>query len=343
MPMQSAANWQAFFTDFAAHCTVTGDCMWPRAIAIGIGEGGVSAINHRVALGIAGVNCITVHTDQHSLLHSHAARKLTLDSSALGKTGLDAGRRIAQDNIDSIYSALDRNDMVFIIPDMRDATAVGIASVIARIAKRRLQVTLGIAIRPFSFENEQNRKTARANEKAFALYVDCLIVIPGKLLTKRRKAQAESGALYDKANELCRVAVNGLSNGIGKGLYDGVAGSNSIQATCYEYRGLLGAKTTLIGVGAASGEDRAAIAWLRAINNPFLDGKWEDMHSLNKILINITVGAGSCLSNRDVSETIGLVRKYVHNGAYIVFVVSTEDALEEEFRIALLADEFTGR
>ena len=320
-----------------------GDFM--RANAIGIGEGGVRAINHMLALGIDGVNCITVHTDKQSVRHSNAARKLTLadDSNVLRKPGQHASSRIAKANIDCTSSALDRTDMVFIIPDLRDATAVGIASVIARRAQERSRITLGVAMQPFSFEDKQCRRTARANEEAFALCVDSLIVIPGTLVTKRRKAQDDSDAFHGKAYEFCRVAVQGLYDGIGKGEYHDIANPDPIQQIWQDYRGLLGAKTTLLEVGAASGRRRAVMAVLKAFNSPFLENTWKNLRELQKVLISITARAGSRLSRRDVCEAVEEVKDYFHSYASTVLSVSTEDSLDEELRIAVFAENFTGQ
>jgi cell division GTPase FtsZ len=222
---------------------------------------------------------------------------------------------------------------------MRDPQAVGIASVVARIARKRFQVTLGIAMRPFSFEPEQSRRTARRNEKAFAPCVESLIVIPSKLVTARRKVPDEDGrqALREGANELCRVAVAGLYEGIGKGLYRDIEEPD--VPVYYDYRGLLGAKAILLGTGAASGEDSSRMAVLRALDNPLLATQ-KVLRGLNKILINITAGPDACLSYQDVRDAVRLLRRHVHRDAYIVCAVSTEDSLAEEFRIALFAEEF---
>ena len=168
-------------------------------------------------------------------------------------------------------------------------------------------------------------------------------MVPGKIVTTRRKPpdEDERQALHNKANELCRIAVSSLYEGIGKGLYRDIADPDPIRPAWYDYWGLLGPKAILLGVGAASGEDSSRRAVMRAFSNPFLLRKWKGLRNLDKILVNITAGASACLSYQNVRDAVRLVSHFVDNDAYIICAVSTEDTLAEEFRIALLAEELS--
>ena len=301
---------------------------------VGIGGGGVNAVNRMIEAGLKGVEFIAINTDAQQLIMSDADVKLDIGRKSTRGLGAGAapevGRQAALDHLDEIEEVLRGADMVFVTAGEGGGTGTGGAPVIAKAAKDLGALTVGVVTKPFSFEAKH--RTAQAEEGIANLRaeVDTLIVIPNDRLL----------AISDRtitAVEAFRSADQVLLSGV-QGITDLITTPGLINLDFADVKSVMaGAGSALMGIGSARGEARAIRAAELAIASPLLEASIDGARG-----VLMSIAGGSDLGLFELSEAAELVAKCAHPDANIIFGTVIDDALGDEVRITVIAAGFDG-
>jgi len=299
---------------------------------IGCGGGGSNAVNRMVAGGVKGVEFITVNTDAQALHLSSADIKLQIGEKLTRGLGAGAnpevGKKAAEESRELIENALRGADMVFVTAGMGGGTGTGAAPVIAGIAKELGALTVGVVTRPFSFEGRKRSLQAEAGINALKEEVDTLIVIPNDRLLEIVDKNTPMLEAFREADNVLRQGVQGISDLIA------VPGLINLDfadvKTIMTYRG-----SALMGIGVASGENRAAEAARRAISSPLLETSIEGSRG---VLMNIT--GGSNLSLYEVNEAADIVSSAADLDVNMIFGAVINEDLKNEIVVTVIATGF---
>jgi cell division protein FtsZ len=301
---------------------------------VGIGGGGVNAVNRMIEVGLKGVEFIAVNTDAQALLMSDADVKLDVGRELTRGLGAGAdpsvGRQAAEDNTEEIEEVLKGADMVFVTAGEGGGTGTGGAPVVARIARELGALTIGVVTRPFSFEGR--RRGAQAEEGIAALReeVDTLIVIPNDRLLSISDKRVSVLDAFHSADQVLLSGVQGIT--------DLITTPGLINLDFADVKSVMtGAGTALMGIGSARGDDRALVAAEGAIASPLLEASIEGAHG---VLMNIS--GGSDLGLFEIHEAAQLVAESAHPDANIIFGAVIDDALGDEVRVTVIAAGFDG-
>jgi len=297
---------------------------------IGVGGGGGNAVNHMMESSIEGVDFISANTDAQALKHSTVKTILQLGAAITKGLGAGAnpsvGRQAAEEDRDRIRDALEGADMVFITAGMGGGTGTGAAPVVAEVAKELGILTVAVVTKPFPFEGGKRMKVAEEGIEALASQVDSLITIPNeKLLAVLGKEMSLLNA-FKAANDILLNATRGVAELITRhGLINvDFADVKAVMAEMGE---------AMMGMGAASGENRAREAAMAAINSPLLGDI--DLSGAKGILVNIT--AGMDLTIGEFDEVGNTVRDFADEDATVVVGTVIEPDLEGEMRVTVVA------
>ncbi len=297
---------------------------------IGVGGGGGNAVNHMMESSIEGVDFISANTDAQALKHSTVKTILQLGAAITKGLGAGAnpsvGRQAAEEDRDRIRDALEGADMVFITAGMGGGTGTGAAPVVAEVAKELGILTVAVVTKPFPFEGGKRMKVAEEGIEALASQVDSLITIPNeKLLAVLGKEMSLLNA-FKAANDILLNATRGVAELITRhGLINvDFADVKAVMAEMGE---------AMMGMGAASGENRARDAAVAAINSPLLGDI--DLSGAKGILVNIT--AGMDLTIGEFDEVGNTVRDFADEDATVVVGTVIEPDLEGEMRVTVVA------
>jgi cell division protein FtsZ len=301
---------------------------------VGIGGGGVNAVNRMIEVGLKGVEFIAVNTDAQALLMSDADVKLDIGRELTRGLGAGAdpsiGRQAADDNTEEIEEVLKGADMVFVTAGEGGGTGTGGAPVVARIARELGALTIGVVTRPFSFEGK--RRGAQAEEGIAALReeVDTLIVIPNDRLLSISDKRVSVLDAFHSADQVLLSGVQGIT--------DLITTPGLINLDFADVKSVMsGAGSALMGIGSARGDDRAIVAAEGAIASPLLEASIEGAHG---VLMNIS--GGSDLGLFEIHEAAQLVADAAHPDANIIFGAVIDDALGDEVRVTVIAAGFDG-
>jgi cell division protein FtsZ len=301
---------------------------------VGIGGGGVNAVNRMIEVGLKGVEFIAVNTDAQALLMSDADVKLDIGRELTRGLGAGAdpsiGRQAADDNTEEIEEVLKGADMVFVTAGEGGGTGTGGAPVIARIARDLGALTIGVVTRPFSFEGK--RRSAQAEEGIAALReeVDTLIVIPNDRLLSISDKRVSVLDAFHSADQVLLSGVQGIT--------DLITTPGLINLDFADVKSVMsGAGSALMGIGSARGDDRAIVAAEGAIASPLLEASIEGAHG---VLMNVS--GGSDLGLFEIHEAAQLVADAAHPDANIIFGAVIDDALGDEVRVTVIAAGFDG-
>ncbi len=302
---------------------------------IGVGGGGSNAVNRMIRAEMMGVEFIALNTDAQALLQSDAPHKLRIGDKltrGLGAGGDAAiGERAAEEDTDKIAQALEGSDMVFITSGLGGGTGSGAAPVVAEIAKEQGALTIAVVTKPFSFEGAKRKLTAERSAEALKAKVDTLITIPNDRL--RDVVQKNTSIL-----DAFRVVDDVLRQGV-QGISDIITVPGLINLDFADVRAIMkDAGSALMGIGRASGENRAVEAARQAIASPLLE---VDIAGAQGILFNVT--GGSNLSLFEVTEAAEEIRAAADPEANIIFGTSFNERLGEEVAITVIATGFDGK
>lgn len=301
---------------------------------VGIGGGGVNAINRMIDVGLKGVEFIAINTDAQHLLMSDADVKLDIGrktTRGLG-AGMDPekGRAAALDHADDIEEILRGADMVFVTAGEGGGTGTGAAPIVAKIARDLGALTIGVVTRPFSFEAKLRATQADAGIEALRSEVDTLIVIPNDRLLAISDRTITLADAFKSADQVLLSGVQGITEIITQpGLIN--LDFADVQAV------MSGAGSALMGIGSARGENRALRAAELAISSPLLEASIDGAMG-----VLLSISGGSDLGLFEVNEACELVQSAVHPNAKFIFGTTIDDALGDEVRITVVAAGFEG-
>jgi cell division protein FtsZ len=299
---------------------------------VGIGGGGVNAVNRMIDVGLKGVEFIAVNTDAQALLMSDADVKLDIGRDLTRGLGAGAdpevGRQAAEEHRGEIEEVLKGSDMVFITAGKGGGTGTGGAPVLAEIAKSMGALTIGVVTRPFAFEGRQRAVKAEQGITNLKDKVDTLIVIPNDRLL-------DVGDATTSVLEAFRMADEVLLQGV-QGITDLITTPGLINLDFADVKAVMtDAGSSLMGIGQARGDNRAAEAAASAISSPLLEASIEGARG---VLLNIA--GGSDLGLFEVNEAAGIIAKAAHPDANIIFGAVVDDTLGDEVRVTVIAAGF---
>jgi cell division protein FtsZ len=299
---------------------------------VGIGGGGVNAVNRMIEQGLKGVEFIAINTDAQALLMSDADVKLDVGRDSTRGLGAGAdpevGRRAAEDAKDDIEELLRGADMVFVTAGEGGGTGTGGAPIVANVARKLGALTVGVVTRPFSFEGKRRSTQAETGIAALRDNCDTLIVIPNDRLLQMGDAHVSLMDAFRSADEV-------LLNGV-QGITDLITTPGLINVDFADVKGIMsGAGTALMGIGSARGDGRALKAAEIAINSPLLE---QSMEGAQGVLMSIA--GGSDLGLFEINEAASLVQEAAHPDANIIFGTVIDDSLGDEVRVTVIAAGF---
>ncbi|MGE5627336.1 MAG: cell division protein FtsZ [Solirubrobacterales bacterium] len=296
---------------------------------IGVGGGGNNAINRMAASSIKGVELISVNTDLKSLNGTNGDKKLQIGvklTKGLGSgSNPDIGEMAALENEKEIKDLLKGADMVFVTAGMGGGTGTGAAPIVASIAKKMGILTIGIVTKPFPFEGKRRMDNAIKGIEKLRQNVDSLIVIlNGNLLDANNKKISFLEA-FNIVDEVLRVGISGITGIINNpGLIN--VDFNDI-CTIMKDSGI-----AHMGIGVASGEDRAVKAADQAMNSPLLE---TSLNGATGLLVNVS--GSSNISLLEINDAVNHIEKHVHSDAEIIFGTTIDETLKDEICITLIA------
>ena len=299
---------------------------------VGVGGGGVNAVNRMIDRGLRGVEFIAINTDAQALLLSDADVKLDIGRDLTRGLGAGAdpeiGRRAAEDHQEEIEQALAGADMVFVTAGEGGGTGTGGAPVVARIAKSIGALTVGVVTKPFSFEGKRRMSQAEVGVQALKDEVDTLIVVPNDRLLEISDRSVSMLEAFETADRVLLAGVQGITDLITTpGLMNlDFADVKSVM----QYAG-----TALMGIGSSRGADRAIKAAELAVASPLLDSSIEGAQG-----VLISIQGGSNLGLYEISDAAKLVEESVHPDANIIFGAVIDDSLGDEVRVTVIAAGF---
>jgi len=301
---------------------------------VGIGGGGVNAVNRMIDVGLKGVEFIAINTDAQALLMSDADVKLDIGRKLTRGLGAGAapeiGRQAALDHIDEIEEVLRGADMVFITAGEGGGTGTGGAPIVAKVAKDLGALTVGVVTKPFTFEGK--RRSAQADEGIENLRseVDTLIVIPNDRLLAISDRSISALEAFKTADQVLLSGVQGIT--------DLITTPGLINLDFADVKSVMsGAGSALMGIGSACGEARSIRAAELAISSPLLEASIDGAHG-----VLLSIAGGSDLGLFEISEAAELVAQSAHPDANIIYGTVIDDALGDEVRVTVIAAGFDG-
>ncbi|MGO2746041.1 cell division protein FtsZ [Microbacterium sp.] len=301
---------------------------------VGVGGGGVNAVNRMIDLGLRGVEFIAVNTDAQALLMSDADVKLDVGRELTRGLGAGAdpevGRRAAEDHAEEIEQALAGADMVFVTAGEGGGTGTGGAPVVARIAKSIGALTIGVVTKPFSFEGRRRQSQAEEGVAKLKEEVDTLIVVPNDRLLEISDRGISMIEAFATADQVLLAGVQGIT--------DLITTPGLINLDFADVKSVMqGAGSALMGIGSARGADRAIKAAELAVESPLLEASIEGAHG-----VLLSVQGGSNLGIFEIHDAADLVKEAAHPEANIIFGTVIDDTLGDEVRVTVIAAGFDG-
>lgn len=299
---------------------------------VGVGGGGVNAVNRMIEEGLKGVEFVAINTDSQALLFTDADTKLDIGREATRGLGAGAnpevGRTSAEDHKQEIEESLKGSDMVFVTAGEGGGTGTGAAPVVAGIAKKMGALTIGVVTRPFTFEGKRRTRQALEGIEQLKQVCDTVIVIPNDRLLQLGDAELSMMDAFRAADEVLYNGVQGITNLI---TIPGV-----INVDFADVRSVMAdAGSALMGVGSASGEGRVMSATEQAINSPLLEATMEGAKG-----VLLSVAGGSDLGIMEVNTAASIVQEKADEDANIIFGTIIDDNLGDEVRVTIIATGF---
>lgn len=301
---------------------------------VGVGGGGVNAVNRMIDGDMRGVEFIAVNTDAQALLMSGANVKIDIGRELTRGLGAGAdpavGRRAAEDHRDEIEAALKGADMVFVTAGEGGGTGTGAAPVVAAIARSLGALTVGVVTKPFAFEGPRRAAQAEAGIAELRAAVDTLIVVPNQRLLDLEDQKISIPEAFMVADSILKYGVQGIT--------DLIAVPGLINLDFADVRSVMEqAGSALMGIGTAKGEDRAIRAAEMAIHSPLLEAS---IDGANGVLL--LVQGASNLGLHEVDNAARMVQEAVNPQANVIWGCTIDDSLGDEIRITVIAAGFEG-
>ena len=302
----------------------------PRIAVIGVGGGGTNAVDNMIALELKGVEFIVANTDAQQLIHSRADRRIQLGPHITQGLGAGAkpeiGRAAAEEAADELVRHLDGTHMVFVTAGMGGGTGTGAAPVIARMARERNILTVGVVTKPFGFEGVRRARSADQGIEELQQYVDTLIVIPNQNLFRMANEKTTWKEAFKMADNVLYMGVRGVT--------DLMMAPGLVNLDFADIRTVMAEMgKAMMGTGEAEGETRAVRAAEAAISNPLLEDT--SMSGARGLLINITGGDDMTLF--EVDQAANRIREEVDEEANIIFGSAIDPDLSGRIRVSVVA------
>lgn len=302
---------------------------------IGVGGGGNNAVNRMISAGLKGVEFISVNTDSQALQLSQTTVKIQIGTKLTKGLGAGAnpeiGQKAAEESRDEILQALKGADMVFVTAGMGGGTGTGAAPVVAELAKEIGALTVGVVTKPFTFEGRKRMNQADTGIQNLKAKVDTLITIPNDRLLQVIDKHTSIMEAFRIADDVLRQGVQGIS--------DLIAVPGLINLDFADVKTIMkDTGSALMGIGTASGENRAAEAAKMAISSPLLE---TTIDGARGVLLNIT--GGSSLGLFEVHEAAEIISKAADPEANIIFGAVIDERMDEEVRVTVIATGFDQR
>lgn len=299
---------------------------------VGIGGGGVNAVNRMIDAGLKGVEFIAVNTDAQALLMSDADVKLDIGRDLTRGLGAGAdpelGRQAAEAHRDEIEEVLRGADMVFVTAGEGGGTGTGGAPIVAEIAKTLGALTIGVVTRPFTFEGRRRSVNAEQGIMKLKDRLDSLIIIPNDRLLQVCDETTSVLEAFRMADEVLLQGVQGITNLI---TTPGLINLDFADVKAI----MLNAGSSLMGIGNARGEDRAVLAAQNAVSSPLLEASIDGARG-----VLISISGGSDLGLFEVNQAANIIAKSAHPDANIIFGAVIDDQLGDELRLTVIASGF---
>ncbi len=301
---------------------------------VGIGGGGVNAVNRMIDVGLKGVEFVAINTDAQALLLSDADVKLDIGRELTRGLGAgadpDVGRKAAEDHTGEIEDVLKGADMVFVTAGEGGGTGTGGAPVVAQIARALGALTVGVVTRPFSFEGKRRAQAAETGIESLRDQVDALIVIPNDRLLSISDRSISAIDAFKSADHVLLSGVQGIT--------DLITIPGLINLDFADVKSIMqGSGSALMGIGSARGDDRAMRAAESAISSPLLEASIEGARG-----VLLSIAGGSDLGLFEINEAAKLVQEAVHEDANVIYGTTIDDALGDEVRVTVIAAGFDG-
>jgi cell division protein FtsZ len=299
---------------------------------VGIGGGGVNAVNRMIDAGLRGVEFIAINTDAQALLMSDADVKLDIGRDLTRGLGAGAdpeiGRRAAEDHRDEILEVLKGADMVFVTAGEGGGTGTGAAPLVAQVAKELGALTIGVVTRPFTFEGRKRSSQAEIGIGALKEEVDTLIIIPNDRLLQIADGETSVVQAFGLADEVLLHGVQGIT--------DLITTPGLINLDFADVRTVMkDAGSALMGIGKARGEQRALEAAQFAISSPLLEASIDGARG-----VLLMLAGGSDLGLFEVNESADVITQAAHPDANIIFGAVIDDSLGDEVKVTVIAAGF---
>ncbi len=299
---------------------------------IGVGGGGNNAVNRMIEANLQGVQFIAINTDKQALQTSKAEYKIQIGEKLTRGLGAGAnpeiGKKAAEESRDDIFQALQGADMVFITAGMGGGTGTGAAPIVAEIAKEMGILTVGVVTKPFTFEGKRRANHAEMGIEELKGCVDTLVSIPNDRLLQVVERRTSIVEAFKVADDVLRQGVQGISDTI---TVPGLVNLDfaDVKAIMFE-RGM-----AHMGIGRASGENRAIDAARQAVHSPLLD---TSINGLKGVLFNVTGGPNMGL--HEVTEAAEIISEAADEDANIIFGAVIDESIKDEIRITVIATGF---
>jgi cell division protein FtsZ len=299
---------------------------------VGIGGGGVNAVNRMIEEGLKGVEFIAINTDAQALLMSDADVKLDVGRELTRGLGAGAnpevGNKAAQDHREEIEEVIKGADMVFVTAGEGGGTGTGGAPVVANVARSLGALTIGVVTRPFGFEGKRRSAQAELGIERLRSEVDTLIVIPNDRLLSISDRQVSVLDAFKSADQVLLSGVQGIT--------DLITTPGLINLDFADVKSVMsGAGSALMGIGSARGDDRSVAAAEMAISSPLLEASIDGAHG-----VLLSIQGGSDLGLFEINEAAQLVANSAAPEANIIFGAVIDDALGDEVRVTVIAAGF---
>ncbi len=299
---------------------------------IGVGGGGNNAVNRMIAANIRGVDFVSINTDRQALRKSEAATQMVIGEKITRGFGAGAnpevGARSAEESLDAIKEVLNGADMVFVTAGMGGGTGTGAAPVVARVAHEMGILTIGIVTKPFAFEGKRRMEQAEKGIKELRQFVDALVIIPNEKLKEVSDTRITLGNAFEIADDVLRRGVQSISELIN---VPGFINLDFADVTSV----MKDAGYAHMGVGGATGADKAELAAKAAISSPLLE---TTIHGARGILISITASRDVGLEDVDLASS--MISKEANPEANVIWGLAFDENLEDEMRITIIATGF---
>lgn len=299
---------------------------------IGVGGAGNSAINRMKESGLSGVTFVSINTDSQALDNSQADQKIHIGKDATRGLGAGAdpsvGQKAAEESAKEIEQALDGADMIFVTMGAGGGTGTGAGPIVAKLAKERGILVVGIATRPFTFEGDRRKKNADWGVHNLAQNVDTLITIPNDRLLQTIDRSTPLLEAFKVADDVLRQGVQGIADLITK--------HGLINLDFADIKTIMqDAGSALMGIGVASGENRAVLAAQQAIESPLLE---VSIDGARGVLFN--VAGGMNISMHEINEAAEVITTAVSPDANIIFGATIDESLGDKLAITVIATGF---